>query len=317
MDTTLNAPVSLKQRIGSLDVLRGVAVLGILLMNIVTFSMVMSAYTSPTVSGDLEGAGWWTWLTLHYIADTKFMSIFSILFGAGVCIFMERAMAKKHAVWKLQATRMGLLLFIGLIHSYLIWYGDILVTYALCGMVVALMRNCKPITLFVLGFVTMFIVPIGFMLFIYWTMQFWPEEEIVKMQQSANMMSVENQNEIAAYTGSWLGQLTHRIPVALSLQFIIFPFYLFWHASGLMMVGMAAYKWNILSASKSIRFYSWVVIISSIIGFPLIAIGVWYKQQHGWDPALSQFVDGKWNLVGGGFVAFAWIGLVMLVCTLK
>ena len=102
--------------------------------------------------------------------------------------------------------------------------------------------------------------------------------------------------------------------MVLTLQFIIFPFYLFWHAAGLMLVGMAAYKWNILSASKSIRFYSLLVIISSCIGFPLIAVGVWYKQQHGWDPALSQFIDSNWNTVGGVFIAFAWIGLVMLVC---
>jgi len=80
------------------------------------------------------------------------------------------------------------------------------------------------------------------------------------------------------------------------------------------MVGMAAYKWNILSATKSIRFYTLMVIISSIIGFPLITIGVWYKQQHGWDAALNQFIDGNWNLVGGVFIAFAWIGLVMLMC---
>ena len=80
------------------------------------------------------------------------------------------------------------------------------------------------------------------------------------------------------------------------------------------MVGMAAYKWKILSASKSTRFYSLLVIISAAIGFPLVAIGVWFKQQHGWDPVVSRFVDSNWNLVGGVFVAFAWIGLVMLIC---
>ena len=317
MDATVVTPVSLGERIGSLDVLRGVAILGILLMNIVTFSMVFSAYALPTVYGDLEGANWYTWLSLHYIADTKFMSIFSMLFGAGVCIFMERATAKSHAVWKLQTSRMGWLLLIGLMHAYLIWYGDILVAYAICGIVVASMRNWSPKVLFSLGFITMFVVPIGFMFFVYWTMQYWPEEEIVKMQRSAELTSVENQAEFAAYTGSWFGQLSHRIPVAIMLQFVIFPFYLFWHIIGLMMVGMAAYKWNILSATRSVRFYWLLIIISSIIGFPLIAIGVWYKQQHGWDPSLVNFIDGHWNLVGGVFVAFAWVGIVMLSCKLN
>jgi len=58
------------------------------------------------------------------------------------------------------------------------------------------------------------------------------------------------------------------------------------------------------------------LIVSACIGFPLIAIGVWYKQEHNWDPALSRFLDSNWNLIGGVFVAFAWICLVMLICKL-
>ena len=98
MDIQRSKPVALSERIASLDVLRGVAVLGILLMNIVSFSMVTAAYELPTVYNDMAGPDWWTWLVLHYIADTKFMSIFSILFGAGVCIFMERASSEARFV---------------------------------------------------------------------------------------------------------------------------------------------------------------------------------------------------------------------------
>ncbi|MBC8201961.1 MAG: DUF418 domain-containing protein [Planctomycetes bacterium] len=305
-----------KDRIVSIDVLRGVAVLGILLMNIVSFSMVTSAYESPAVYGDFSGADWYTWLILHFIADTKFMSIFSILFGAGVCIFMNRAQAKGKNAWKLQTSRMGWLFVIGMLHAYLLWFGDILVTYALCGMLVATMRNWKPSVLFTVGFVAMFAVPVGFMLLMYWTIQFWPEEEVLRMQNSASLASPEMQGEIVAYTGSWLGQLPHRATIAVMLQFIIFPIYLFWHCIGLMMVGMAAYKWKVLSASRSTLFYSSTLLVSAFIGFPLIAIGVWYKQQHNWDPALIRFLDGNWNSVGGVFVAFVWICLVMLVCKL-
>ena len=309
-------PISGKERIVSIDVLRGVAVLGILLMNIVSIAMVTSAYESPAVYDDLSGSGWYTWLILHFVADTKFMSIFSILFGAGICIFMERAQAKGHNAWKLQTSRMGWLLVFGMLHAYLLWFGDILVSYAICGMIIATMRHWKPAVLCIVGFIMMFAVPIGFMLFLSWTMQFWPEEDILKMQNSASLASPEMQAEIAAYTGSWLDQMPHRIAIAMMLQFLMFPLYLVWHCVGLMMVGMAAYKWNLLSASKSVRFYSVTLILSAIIGFPLIAIGVWYKQQHDWDPALMRFLDSNWNLVGGVFVAFVWICLVMLVCKL-
>ncbi len=309
-------PVIGKDRIVSIDVLRGFAVLGILLMNVVAFSMVTSAYQSPAVYGDLSGADWYTWLILHYVADTKFMSIFSILFGAGVCIFMERAQAKQHASWKLQTSRMCWLLVIGLLHAYLLWFGDILFSYAISGMLIATMRHWKPWILFVVGFVLMSVIPISFMLFIHWTMQFWPEAELLKMQQSASISSPELQFEIVAYTGSWLDQLPHRVLTSLIMQLIILPLFLLWHVVGLMMIGIAAYKWNILSASRSVRFYSVTMLISAVIGFPLIAIGVWYKQQHAWDPALLNFLDGNWNLIGGVFVAFAWICLVMLVCKL-
>ncbi|MBT6270333.1 MAG: DUF418 domain-containing protein [Phycisphaerae bacterium] len=316
MDIQRSKPVALSERIASLDVLRGVAVLGILLMNIVSFSMVTAAYELPTVYNDMAGPDWWTWLVLHYIADTKFMSIFSILFGAGVCIFMERANSKGHSVWKLQTSRMGWLFVIGILHAYLLWFGDILVTYAISGMLIATVRNWKPAVLFILGFALMFIIPIVFKLFIFWTMQFWPEKDVLAMQQSVILDSPEVQLEIAAYTGSWLDQLPHRVSIAFMLQFIILPLYLLWHCVGLMMVGMAAYKLNILSASKSVRFYIVIIALSALIGFPLIAIGVWQKQLHDWDPATVQFLVSNWNSAGGVFIAFVWICLVMLVCKL-
>ena len=122
------------------------------------------------------------------------------------------------------------------------------------------------------------------------------------------------QKEIAAYTGSYMDQLTHRGPLALMMHLLIAPLFLFWHCLGLMMVGIAGLKWGVLSAKRSVKFYVWLFFISCCIGFPLIAIGVWYKQQHGWDPIMTRFVDSHWNLVGGVFIAFAWIAMVMLIC---
>ena len=314
MDAQHSQPIKLGERIDSLDVLRGVAILGILLMNIVTFSMVLATYTNPSVYNDLSGPDWWTWLTLHLFVDQKFMTMFSVLFGAGVCIFMERATAKKHAAWKLQFSRMGWLLLIGLLHAYLIWYGDILVSYAVAGIVIALVRSWKPMTLFVVGFVVMLLIPILFNSAVYLTIPYWPEEAIAGFHNSVNLESNENMAEIAAYTGSWLGQLVHRIPTSLMMHIFIVPVYIFWHAAGLMMMGMAAYKWGILSATRSTPFYGMMIVIGLLIGLPLVGAGVWFNTQSGWDPIRGMFLYGNWNLVGGPFVAAAWIGLVMLIC---
>jgi uncharacterized protein len=76
-------PLSEKDRIVSLDVLRGFATLGILVMNMQGFSMILAAYINPTAYGNLEGGNFWVWLGSHLLADLKFMTIFSMPFGAG------------------------------------------------------------------------------------------------------------------------------------------------------------------------------------------------------------------------------------------
>ena len=90
----LTGPVEATDRIESLDVLRGFAVLGILVMNIQAFSMPGAAYFNPTVYGDLSGINFFTWLISYLLVDQKFMSLFSLLFGAGVCLFADRAEAR-------------------------------------------------------------------------------------------------------------------------------------------------------------------------------------------------------------------------------
>ena len=84
------SPVSAMERIDSLDVLRGFAVLGILVMNIQSFAMVGSAYMNPKSWGDLSGVNGIIWHASHVLADSKFMTLFSILFGAGIVLVSER-----------------------------------------------------------------------------------------------------------------------------------------------------------------------------------------------------------------------------------
>ena len=136
-------------RIAMLDVLRGFALLGILLMNIQSFSMPGAAYLNPYAYGDMEGANYWVWTLSHVLADQKFMGLFSMLFGVGVLVFCQRAEDKGHAAASLHYRRMGWLFLFGLAHGYLFWYGDILFSYALCGCLVFLMRRKSVKTLVV------------------------------------------------------------------------------------------------------------------------------------------------------------------------
>ena len=113
----------------SLDTLRGFALLGILVMNIMSFSMIFSAYFNPTNYGDLTGANYWVWFLSHTLFDQKFMTLFSMMFGAGVVLFTERAEAKGESPRRLHYRRMLWLILFGLTHGFLLWYGDILYVY--------------------------------------------------------------------------------------------------------------------------------------------------------------------------------------------
>src|SRR5262249_19871775 len=135
------------ERIASIDVLRGFALLGILVMNIQSFAMVGAVYDNPTAYGNLNGANFVVWLLSHLLAEQKFISIFSMLFGAGIVLMWRRAESSGAGPARLHYRLMGWLIVFGLLHAYLLWYGDILYTYGICGLFVYLFRRKSPRTL--------------------------------------------------------------------------------------------------------------------------------------------------------------------------
>lgn len=121
------------KRIASLDFIRGIAVLGILAANIIAFGQPMTAYMYPdaflTPHGEAED---WMWVAQFILIDGKMRGLFTLLFGAGVYLFLERAAARGSGL-TLQARRLGWLALFGLGHFFFLWHGDILFSYALSG----------------------------------------------------------------------------------------------------------------------------------------------------------------------------------------
>jgi uncharacterized protein len=131
----VNAPVTARERVAVLDGIRGVAVLGILLINIDALSgYAFTPQSTHTILRN-ETADEVTWLLLATLVEAKFYSLFSFLFGVGFAVFVQRASARGADAAGLFKRRLLGLLLIGLIHTLLIWFGDILVTYALLGFV--------------------------------------------------------------------------------------------------------------------------------------------------------------------------------------
>jgi uncharacterized protein len=130
---TPSAPVGVAERMLVLDAIRGVAVLGILLINIDA----LSGYAfTPAASRTLfvsPAADAVTWFVLAVLVEGKFYSLFSFLFGVGFAVFVQRAAARGADAPRLFKRRLIGLLLIGLVHTVLVWFGDILLTYALLG----------------------------------------------------------------------------------------------------------------------------------------------------------------------------------------
>ena len=136
------APVADAARIVSLDLIRGVAVLGILFANITAYSQPNLAYFwPPALPGGDDAANRGIWLAQFVLVDGKFRALFTLLFGAGMALFLERAAAHTGAPLVLQARRLAWLLLFGLAHFFLLFTGDILVPYAVAGLVVLAMAG--------------------------------------------------------------------------------------------------------------------------------------------------------------------------------
>lgn len=309
-------PTKRKDRIQSLDFLRGFAILGILIMNIQSFSMPGAAYFNPTAYGNLEGGNMWVWILSHIFVDQKFMTIFSILFGAGIILVTQNAEAKVGRSAALHYKRTFWLLVIGLIHAHLIWYGDILVPYALCALFVYLFRKKKPWTLLVLGLIFILVhTVINLVSGSY--LEYFPTKVLENSREFWIPTSEEINEEIGALTSSLTNQLAHNSSGAVIMEtFIFFAFFL-WRAGGLMLVGMALYKWEILTAKRSISFYKKGFIISWLIGLPIIIFGIYKNFQHDWALEFSAYFGNQFNYIGSLFVAFGLICIVMWSAKLK
>lgn len=112
----------------TLDFVRGVAILGILLLNISAFGLPKAAYLNPAWSGSATLSDAWTWALLDLLAQVKFLTLFALLFGAGLQLLLPRGKR-----WI--QSRLTLLALLGFIHGLFFWDGDILLAYALVGLV--------------------------------------------------------------------------------------------------------------------------------------------------------------------------------------
>ena len=308
-------PATQNERIVPIDVLRGVALLGILVMNIQSFSMIGAAYANPTAYGDLTGINFAVWLASHLLADQKFMTIFAMLFGAGVVLMTERQVRAGRSPARIHYRRNGWLIIIGLLHAYLFWEGDILYSYGVCALVVYFGRRLPPRWLIPIG-CALLCVPALFNVALGLGLPYLPNENLADLQKSWSPNPEQVQAELKAYRGGWLAQMDERAPDALMMETLYFGISTFWRAGGLMLIGMAFFKLGVFNATRPPCLYWTFVLVGLPTGIGLTGLGVYRDFARDWD--LSCMLLGlNYNYFGSLFTSMAWVGLVMLACQAK
>ncbi len=335
--TSLN-PVTGNNRIAALDITRGIALLGILLMNIVGFGLGPGAYWNPSVAGGDAGLNLKVFEIMSVYFEGTMRGLFSMLFGVGMVLLTDRLIRKEAGirVADIYFTRTLWLIVFGLIHSYLLlWWGEILYAYGVMGLLLFVFRNTKPVYLL-----------IGALLLIsidsYRSYTDLTEMEEHKVQYEAyqamdSTARASADEELVAGNKAWEGTLkapekqkenytkyseeTQQGYFGVVGNFAEFnrnihmKLYLWgvFDILSIMLIGIALYRMNIITAQKSYRFY----LIMMLIGYP---IGIWLNYREfnimtagGFDP-MSMTLAGITYPAGRVFMLAGHIGLIMIFC---
>ncbi|WP_257457143.1 DUF418 domain-containing protein [Archangium lipolyticum] len=219
--------MSQRARLTTLDALRGFCLLGILVMNIQSFAMPVAAYLNPTVFGALDGVDGLAWSFGRLLFDCKFLNLFAMLFGASLVLGGDDTCPRRRLAW---------LIVFGLLHAYGVWYGDILFTYGVVGMLVVGARAWPPGRQLRLGLA---LVSVGPAIALVTALAFdhLPPSLLGALLEYLDARSVAG--ELTAFRGDWMTQLPVRAKLAFEGQTSALIYETGWRAAGCMLLGMA------------------------------------------------------------------------------
>ena len=313
-----------ENRILTLDIIRGIAVMGIFSVNVVAFAMIEGAYFNPAAYGGHTGIDLFVWAANMVVVDGKLRTLFSMLFGASMLLMAERAEAAGYSPWSMHLRRMAVLFVIGLAHFYLLWWGDILHLYAAVGLVAFLFRQKEPseLILWALLFLAVDMVLFGGMTAAFF--QFDSRAHAANASSAAiatwNGMAVtlyptaamlaEDQ---AIYGGSFMTRLNEILRYRAGE-----PFRDIWllgpETLSLMMLGMWGYKSGFLTGAWDDASYRRIAAIAIPIGALAFAAVVAVDITSGF---YLPYVFGGMSVATAPFrslMAFGYAALIILLC---
>ena len=291
-------PVAPRDRMRSLDAMRGLAVLGILAVNVVAFAFPMGVYMDADLAPKALGAAgtYWTWVSDTFF-HSKFITLFTLLFGAS--IFMVGGERKDPVRGPLIRRRLLWLIVIALIHGLLLWWGDVLLLYAVTGLLAMLCRSMSGRKLIGIGLgVSILLALLGALGAL--AMNFAPPDVQASMAAQKAAMGGTPETiaaSIAHYRSGWTGMLQENFAAWLQLQtasiFFIIP------TLPLMMLGMGLFKTGFLAGRAPTGLY----LLLIVLGGGLLAATGWF----GWQEAWAAEGEGPMAGVTAALNAFAFI----------
>jgi len=267
-------PTGSEGRVASLDFIRGIAVLGILAANIVAFGQPFTAYMYPDAFAVPHGeSSDWLWVIQFVLIDGKMRGLFTLLFGAGLALFMDKAWARGATRW-LQVRRLFWLLMFGIIHFYLIWRGDILIFYAVIGFIATLLLRASARSLLVLGllgYVAGAVVYLGLMSLPYFVAEttLGDQPQFAAMREDmARQMDEEladDREELAIIGGGTYGDYVGHVTSSHAADPWAMLFFFAFETLPLMLIGMALLRLGLFSGGldpgKTWR-WGWTALIA-------------------------------------------------------
>lgn len=295
------------QRHATLDATRGLAVMGILLINIISFSMPGDAYINPLAWGGWDLPDRIVWTVNQLLFEGRMRGLFALLFGASTWLVMERAALAGGSPVTTHLRRMVVLLLFGLVHCYLIWDGDVLIHYAVLGMVLWIARGWQVRTLVALAATILLIhtlwqtATFGGALYFQQiaTAPGAPADTVAAyramMAEFPHPGSDGVREQLAVFRGSYADILHYRLTEHLHLPVKLLQ-YLAGETIGYMLLGMALIKSGFFTGGWSrtalLRMMAW----GYGIGLPTLGLLTWWAFASGFDPIVLMGNFLAWSI---------------------
>lgn len=306
------APVEEQERAYTLDVLRGVSVLGIFIVNIL-----FMAYTTHEAQdwswSDLSPADGLARGFITFFGEMKFITLFSLLFGMGLAIQHQRAEARQRPLGRVYIRRLFLLLALGLAHGFLLWYGDILATYAILGFIAYACRNVSTKRLLITAIILMLVPVVGvggcgiaFPEAMKGQNSSWAElaeaarRQVERSQTSAPAVAKSGEETVTTQSashdddpmvrfyewmarekeiyqsGSWSEITAHRAVTYLIVLFFVCLLMFSWRCLALFLLGICAVRAGLfMDRAEHAPLYRRLIAVGLAIGLPLQAVALW------------------------------------------